>query len=42
MNYTLEEQGKKIIEECLSMTSINPVDIFKSIASKDYIRISVF
>ncbi len=39
MNYTLEEQGKKIIEECLSMKSINPVDIFKSIASKDYIRI---
>ncbi len=39
MNYTLEEQGKKIIEECLSMTSINPMDIFKIIASKDYIRI---
>lgn len=39
MNYTLEEQGKKIIEECLSMKSINPVDIFKTIASKDYIRI---
>ncbi len=39
MNYTLEEQGKKIIEECLSIKSINPVDIFKSIASKDYIRI---
>lgn len=39
MNYTLEEQGKKIIEECLSIKSINPVDIFKSIASKGYIRI---
>ena len=39
MDYTLDERGKKIIEECLSIDSKNPIDIFKSIASKDYIRI---
>ncbi len=39
MDYTLEERGKNIIEECLSINSKNPIDIFKTIASKDYIRI---
>lgn len=39
MDYTLDERGKKIIEECLSIDSKNPIDIFKIIAAKDYIRI---
>jgi len=39
MDYTLDERGKKIIEESLSIDSKNPIDIFKTIAAKDYIRI---
>ncbi len=39
MDYTIEERGKKIIEECLTLNSKNPIDIFNTITSRDYIRI---
>ena len=39
MEYTLEERGQKIIEQCLLSTSKNPIEIFQFIAKNDYIRI---
>lgn len=39
MEYTLEERGLKIIEQCLLSTSKNPIEIFQFIAKNDYIRI---
>ncbi len=35
----VEERAKKIIEACAEETSINPIEIFYSIAKKDFVRI---
>lgn len=39
MELSLQDIDLKIIEECKNLSSKNPIDIFKAIASKDYIRI---
>ncbi len=39
MEYTIEQRGQMIIEECLDTASRCPLDIFESIARKDFIRI---
>ncbi len=39
MGYTLEERGKLIIEDCMKLHSTNPVQIFMTLANKDYMRI---
>ncbi len=39
MEYTLQERTIKIIECCKKTNSINPIQIFEDIASKDFIRI---
>lgn len=38
MEYTLKDRGNKIIEECLQLTSNDPIEIFKFIARKEYVR----
>lgn len=38
MEYTLQERGRRIIEECMVSTSVDPLEIFEKIAQKDYIR----
>ncbi len=38
MEYTLQIRGSTIIEDCLTSTSKDPIEIFENIASKDYIR----
>lgn len=35
----MEDRAKKIIKMCLSEKGVNPVDIFKHIASMDFVRI---
>ena len=35
----MEEKAKKIIEACLGETSRNPIEIFNSIANKEFVRI---
>jgi len=39
MEYTLEQRGQRIIEECLKTNSVSPLDIFENIANMDFIRI---
>lgn len=39
MEYTMKERCNKIIQDCLNLTSKDPLEIFKSIAKKDYVRI---
>lgn len=39
MEYTLQDRGRFIIEDCLKSNSNDPVKLFVSIAAKDYIRI---
>ncbi len=38
MEYTMEQRGKLIINECLETDSRCPIDIFVTIAKKDFIR----
>ena len=39
MEYTLQERGQQMIEDCLKMNSSNPIEIFITLANKEYIRI---
>lgn len=39
MEYTINDRANRIISACLNETSDNPFKIFKSIASKDFVRI---
>ena len=39
MEYTLQERGQQMIEDCLKMNSSNPIEIFITLANKGYIRI---
>jgi len=39
MEYTLEERGQLIIEDCMKLHSTNPVQIFITLTNKDYMRI---
>lgn len=39
MEYTLEERGQLIIEDCMKLHLTNPVQIFITLANKDYMRI---
>lgn len=39
MEYTMEQRGKLVIKECLETDSKCPVDVFVTIAKKDFIRI---
>lgn len=39
MEYSFEERTKYIIDACLQEKSTNPIEIFKTIANRDFIRI---
>lgn len=39
MEYTMQERVQFIIDDCMKITSVNPVKIFREIANKDYVRI---
>ncbi len=39
MEYTIEERGYLIIEECLKLSINDPIEIFRKVAAKEYIRI---
>ena len=41
MEYTLQERGQQMIEDCLKMNSSNPIEIFITLANKEYIRIRI-
>lgn len=38
MEYALKDRGNKIIEECLKLTNQDPIEIFKFISRKEYVR----
>ena len=41
MELSLQDIGLKIIEECKSLSSKNPIEIFKRIAKQDFIMILI-
>lgn len=39
MEYTMQDRARFIVEDCLKITTNDPIKIFREIANKDYVRI---